>query len=110
MIANEFAKGITKMLKRELINKGKQVKLTFVQPHDGTKANVSVVGDFNNWDPNANKLVKRTNGTASTSVTLDAGRKIHFRYHTADGVWFNDEAADAYEAGDAGEDNSVVTL
>ncbi len=98
------------MVKREEINKGKQVKLTFVQPHDGAKSTVSVVGDFNNWDPNATKLVKRANGTTSASVTLDAGQKVRFRYRTADGVWFNDEAAEVYEVGEAGVENSIVTI
>ena len=98
------------MIKRELLKKSNQVKVTFVQPYDGTQAKIAVVGDFNNWDPKANPLIKRTNGTASASITLDPHQRLRFRYFSADGKWFNDEAADAYEPGEHGDDNSVVIV
>ena len=97
------------MIKRELLKKSNQMKLTFVQPYDGG-IKVSVVGDFNNWDPKANPLIKRTNGTASSSITLDPNQRVRFRYYRGDGVWFNDEAADAYEPGEHGDENSVVII
>lgn len=96
------------MVKREAA-KGNKVKLTFVQQYNEGKPAVYVLGDFNNWDPAADKLVKRANGTASASITVDAGEKVRFRYRDVDGNWFNDEAADGYEKGEAGEENSVVT-
>ncbi len=95
------------MIKRETAKDG-SVKLTFVQQYEEGKPAVFVLGDFNNWEPSATKLVKRANGTASASITVSAGQKVRFRYRNADGLWFNDEAADAYEAGDAGEQDSVV--
>jgi 1,4-alpha-glucan branching enzyme len=96
------------MIKREVAEKGKKVKLTFVQPFQASDSPISVVGDFNDWDPNKNKMVKRANGTASTSVTVEPNQRIRFRYRRADGTWFNDEAADAYEVGEAGAENCVV--
>jgi hypothetical protein len=96
------------MIKRQPVKSGNQVKLTFVQPYDETKPRTFVVGSFNEWSPTATPLVKRSNGTASASITVDAGAEVHFRYYTEAGAWFNDEAADSYEQGSFGEDNSVV--
>ena len=52
--------------------------------------------------------MKRTNGTASVSLTVDVGQKLLFRYVSEDGTWFNDEAADAYEPSEHGTVNCVV--
>lgn len=96
------------MIKREVQKKDNKVKLTFVQPYEASQSAISLVGDFNNWDPKVNKLVKRTNGTASVSLTVDVGQKLLFRYVSEDGTWFNDEAADAYEPSEHGTVNCVV--
>jgi 1,4-alpha-glucan branching enzyme len=69
-----------------------------------------VLGDFNQWDPAATPLIKRNNGTASASVVLPVGQRIRFRYLTESGDWFNDEAADAYEPGEYGTENCIVTI
>ncbi len=98
------------MIKRELLKNNNQVKLTFVLPLDSTQPRTSVVGDFNQWDPKATPLLKRSNGTASAAVTVPVGQRVRFRYYTADGRWFNDEAADAYELGDYGAEDCVVLL
>ncbi len=98
------------MIKREVSKKDKSVKVTFVQPVNGTNATVSVVGDFNDWDPAKGRLVKRANGTASHSVTLEPGRSYRFRYYRSDGSWFNDEAADAYETNALGSEDCILHL
>jgi 1,4-alpha-glucan branching enzyme len=94
-------------------NKGKapnSTKVTFVIPHNPDQARVSVVGDFNDWDPNALKLVKRSNGTRSASTELANGDSYRFRYYTADGEWFNDGDADDYSMGDAGAEDCLINL
>lgn len=88
--------------------KNKKVKVTFVQPHDAGQDTVSVVGDFNEWDPNKTKLVKRNNGTRSVTITVDPGKRYRFRYYCADGTWFNDEAADDYESSEHGSENCLL--
>ena len=89
-------------------DKNNKVKVTFSQPYVEGQAALTVVGDFNNWDPTATKLTKRSNGTLSASVTVDAGQRYHFRYYSADGNWINDEAADAYEASEHGSENCIL--
>ena len=39
------------MIKREILKKTNQVKLTFVQPYSEAYARTYVLGDFNNWTP-----------------------------------------------------------
>ncbi len=97
------------MIKKEVLVGAKQVKLTFSQPAEAV-TKISVVGDFNQWDPAALPLRKRSNGVATASITLAAEQRVRFRYYRADGQWFNDEAADGYELGEAGAENCVVMI
>ena len=96
------------MLKREAVKGTDQVKVTFIIPNDPEQPRISVVGDFNNWDPNANVFVKRQNNTRSVSATLDTGQRYHFRYYAADGTWMNDDSADAYEPNEHGTHNCLL--
>ena len=97
------------MIKRANDSDGK-VKVTFVLPYEEGQPAISVVGDFNNWDPSATKLIKRRNDTCSASVVLDAGQMHRFRYYSADGVWLNDSEADGYEASEHGSENCLLKL
>jgi 1,4-alpha-glucan branching enzyme len=77
------------------------VRVTFALPADEPAGAVSVVGDFNNWDPFAHPLRRRTNGTRSAAVTVRAGSTLRFRYLAEGGRWFDDEtiaAADGHGA------------
>jgi 1,4-alpha-glucan branching enzyme len=62
---------------------------------------VSVVGDFNDWNPFAHPLRRRANGIRSAAVTVPAGSSLRFRYLAEDGVWFDDETARAWDGDDA---------
>jgi hypothetical protein len=70
--------------------KTKTSKIQFVLPDDVHDGPVSAVGDFNDWRPGAHKLIKRSNGTRSASVTVPAGQVVTFRYLGSGGVWFDD--------------------
>lgn len=65
-------------------------KIVFVLPDDVHDGPVSAVGTFNDWIPGAHKLVRRTNGTRSISVTVPTGQDMHFRYLGSGGAWFDD--------------------
>jgi 1,4-alpha-glucan branching enzyme len=69
------------------------VRVTFVLPADGPAGAVSVVGEFNDWNPFAHPLRKRGNGTRSAVVSVPAGGKYRFRYLAEGGLWFDDETA-----------------
>jgi 1,4-alpha-glucan branching enzyme len=74
------------------------VRVTFVLPEAEPAGEVSVVGDFNGWDPYAHPLRKRANGTRSAAVTVPAGATLRFRYLAEGGVWFDDESSGATDA------------
>ena len=69
---------------------------------------VSLVADFNGWDPAATPLHTRSNGTRSVDVTLRPGSRVRFRYARPDGTFFEDDEADAFEANGFGQRNSIV--
>ena len=88
------------MIRQSKVAKSDDVKVTFAIPADDPAGTVSVVGDFNDWTPGKDVLVKRANGTRSASVTLPAGSRSRFRYLGENGHWFDDDQAD--RDGDAG--------
>ncbi len=79
------------MIKAARADSGGVVRVTFVLPTDEPDGAVSVVGDFNNWDPFAHPLRRRANGTRTAVVRLPAGSRFHYRYLADGGVWFDDE-------------------
>lgn len=94
------------MIKRVPANGG--VKVTFALAVDEVDQPVSVVGDFNAWDPFAHPLRKRSNGTRSVSVELTAGDAVRFKYLTADGRWLTDPEAEQVANDEYGTVDSLV--
>ena len=94
------------MIKRSKDKGG--VKLTFTLALTDTPQPVSVLGDFNSWDPLAHPLKKRSNGTRSVSVVVPAGQTFAFKYLAEGGTWFNDVDADEHSTNEYGEVNSLL--
>jgi 1,4-alpha-glucan branching enzyme len=80
-------------------------KVTFALAFDECDQPVSVVGDFNGWDPFVHPMKKRSNGTRSVSIELETGRSYRFMYLTDDGSWLNDPDADTVANDHAGVDS-----
>lgn len=81
------------------------VRVTFVLPAAEPAGAVSVVGDFNDWNPYAHPLRRRANGARSAVVTLPAGSTLCFRYLAEGGVWFDDDTAEAL-----GDQGATITV
>jgi 1,4-alpha-glucan branching enzyme len=77
------------------------VRVTFALPVAEPAAAVSVVGDFNDWDPFAHPLRVRANQTRSAAVTVPTGSTLRFRYLADGGRWFDDETVSLDEGQDA---------
>ena len=92
------------MIKIDKPARGK-VRVTFVLPATEPAGAVSVVGDFNDWNPHTHPFRKRSNGARSAVVTIPAGTTLHFRYLAEGGVWFDDETA-----GEPGADGVRITV
>jgi 1,4-alpha-glucan branching enzyme len=73
--------------------RGDAVKVTFALPSAEVDQPVSVLGDFNGWDPLAHPLKKRSNGTRSATIQVEPGQAVRFKYLAADGTWFCDPDA-----------------
>jgi 1,4-alpha-glucan branching enzyme len=84
------------------------VRVNFVLPTDAVAGDVSVVGDFNGWDPLAHPLQPRRNGTRSAVVTLPAGRRFAFRYLAEGGRWHDDPTVAAVEPNGIGGYNAII--
>ena len=74
--------------------RGHAVKVTFALPMSEVDQPVSVLGDFNGWDPMAHPLKKRSNGTRSATIEVAPGQSLRFKYLAADGTWFCDPDTD----------------
>jgi 1,4-alpha-glucan branching enzyme len=72
------------------------VKITFALPLDEADQPVSVVGDFNGWDPLAHPLKKRSNGTRSVTVEAAANTDYRFKYLMDGGEWRCDPDAEQF--------------
>jgi 1,4-alpha-glucan branching enzyme len=75
------------------------IRVTFALPADEPPGAVSVVGDFNDWNPFAHPLRRRGNGIRSIAVSVPANSTLRFRYLAEGGVWFDDETADGRDSG-----------
>ena len=86
------------LIKRAKLGRDGTVRVTFALPADRPGGAVSVVGDFNNWDPFAHPLRKRTNGTRSAAVTVQTGSTLRFRYLAEGGMWFDDDTVAVHDS------------
>ncbi|MFF3215557.1 isoamylase early set domain-containing protein [Streptomyces sp. NPDC002886] len=83
------------VLERKLLKN--RIQVTFVLPEDQPTAPVSVVGDFNHWNPAAHPLESRGDGTRATAVSLPSHSAHSFRYLAAGDYWFDDDTADSHD-------------
>ena len=81
---------------------GNPTQFAFEAP---TTQQVSLAGDFNNWDTKAAPMHKGPDGTWRLSVPLVPGR-YEYRFF-ADGVWRDDPRAQQRAANALGTENCV---
>ncbi|WP_329201744.1 MULTISPECIES: isoamylase early set domain-containing protein [unclassified Streptomyces] len=83
------------MLERKQLKDHTQV--TFVLPAETPPGPVSVVGDFNDWQPGTHTLELRKDGMRTVTVALP-GKSVHsFRYLATGDVWFDEDHADGHD-------------
>lgn len=100
-------------IKKQILKSKPVCKVTFKVDKElaAGASNVSVVGDFNQWDPDAGSMKALKDGSFSLTLDLETGREYQFRY-LADGQnWFNDPEADRYEFSEfADAENGILSL
>ena len=97
------------MIEKNAKHRGRGIKVTFSIPVEWIARPVSVVGDFNDWDPAANPMRKK-GPVRVTSVVLQPGGRYRFRYLDAAGRWHDDPAADDVLPNDSGGTDCVIDL
>jgi 1,4-alpha-glucan branching enzyme len=74
-------------------------------------AEVAVLGDFNDWNPEADIMKPLKDGSFSHTVELETGASYQFRYLADKQRWFDEPEADGFvETGLAGAKNGVIAL
>ncbi len=89
-----------------------KVTFKFEKKADVMPESVKVVGNFNNWDRNAEPMRPLKSGDFTQTINLTSGAQFQFRYLVNDNLWINDDGADDFidtGLGDA-EKNGVLQL
>jgi hypothetical protein len=74
----------------------------------GLTEQVTIVGDFNNWNEEASPMKRLRNGDFQITLELPAETEFRFRYLIQGSYWENDWCADKYMPNPFGCDDSVV--
>lgn len=85
-------------------------EVEFSLPAEVGTAHAWVVGEWDDWDPQATPLTADADGRLAGTVTLAPDRRYRFRYYLGEGRWENDWQADEYVDNDHGGSDSVVEL
>jgi 1,4-alpha-glucan branching enzyme len=89
-------------------------KVTFTLPQslDIKFERANLVGDFNNWQSDANHFVKNLKDNSfSVELELEASKEYRFRYLIDGLTWLNDSEADKYEPTPFGvSENCVIVV
>jgi 1,4-alpha-glucan branching enzyme len=72
--------------------------------------NVSVVGDFNDWNVYAHRMRRLSNGDFAITLKLRPGREYEFQYLIDGMKWENDRNADKYVKSPYGEGEISVVV
>jgi 1,4-alpha-glucan branching enzyme len=96
-------------IKKQFVKSKPVCKVTFsIEAKEA--AQVAVVGDFNNWNPEEGALSKLKNGTFKGVFDLNKDAAYEFKY-LVDGEYVNESEADSFKWNEfAGTENSVLEV
>lgn len=97
------------MLQKEFTPKRTVCKVTFSIPSEWADSEVSIAGDFNEWDTHSNKLEKNDNKW-ETLLRLKPNQTYRFKYFIDGEYWRNDDSADAYVPNEFGTEDSLLEV
>lgn len=101
------------MIKKEYLKDNETCNVIFSFGSEAARAakEVSVVGQFNDWDAKADPMKRQKDGSFRAKVKLRCGESYPFRYLINGSVWENDEQADRYVPTPFGDsDDSVIDV
>lgn len=98
------------MLKKKYLKSRNACKVTFYTSPQVKAERVALVGEFNEWQPDAKPMTPLKDGRFKTTVELANDTVYQFRYLVDESEWHNDWAADQYVPNPFCGDNSVVEV
>jgi predicted flap endonuclease-1-like 5' DNA nuclease len=100
------------MIKKEYSKSKPVCKVTFTLTSDqvGKKAEVRVLGTFNEWSWDKGLAMKAKKKDYTASIELPAGETYEFRYLVNGQDWFNDESADDYSGTPFFSHNCIMVI
>jgi 1,4-alpha-glucan branching enzyme len=99
------------MIKKELGSRTGVARVTFELPATVWANQISLVGEFNNWDRQVTPMTQdRFDERWRATVDLEAGQRYRFRYVLDGNAWLADRQADDYAVDSRGSYDSVVDL
>jgi 1,4-alpha-glucan branching enzyme len=99
-------------IKKQYSEKKPLCKVTFKIAKEvvGSVKQISLAGDFNNWNVESIPMKKLKTGEFSVSVDLETGNEYQFKYLLDGKDWMNDEEADNYVPNGFCTENSVIIV
>jgi len=108
-----FKKAENPDIKKKYLQSSSLCKVTFRLPKEAAPEaqNVTIVGDFNDWNANETLMKRLKDGTFAVTIDLERNREYQFRYWIDSTRWENDWNADKYVPTSYGDsENSVVVV
>jgi 1,4-alpha-glucan branching enzyme len=100
-------------IKKQLLKSKPICKVTFEISPDQAKDSISasVLGSFNEWQPQIHPLKRLKDGSFKTTIDLETGISYQFRYLLDDNKWLTDSEADDFvPSGFGTESNALIRL
>jgi 1,4-alpha-glucan branching enzyme len=98
------------MITKEYLAQGSKIRVTFALPSTVPADQISVVGDFSDWDPTLSMDRAQPSGNWELTLDLPTGRRYRFRYLIDGQHWLNDIFADDHLENPYGSYDSVIDL
>lgn len=97
-------------IKKQYLKSKPECKVTFTAPEEvvGNSNDVSLAGEFNNWE--VIKLKKQKTGLYSANISLETGKEYQYKFVIDGDRWENDPDADKFITNEFQGTNSVVSL
>ena len=88
----------------------KTCRVTFELPPEVSAQTAAVCGDFNDWSPTENPMVKRKDGRFSLTLSLPVNNSYRYRFLLDGDHWENDWEAEMYVGNAFGTEDSLISV
>jgi 1,4-alpha-glucan branching enzyme len=98
------------MAKKTYGKSTKTCRVTFELPAEVSAQAASVCGDFNEWSPTANPMIRRKDGRFSLTLPLPVEQTYRYRFLLDGERWENDWDAEMYVHNAFGTEDSLISV